>query len=132
MAPEQVRGQTADDRADLFALGAILYELLTSKRAFHKPTSAETMSAILNEEPPSVSQITPGIPPALQKVVQRCMKKLPNSAFIRRPTWLLHWKHCQSRAALRPEPSPRPRLEEKGFGWLRRDFFLRSQVLPFG
>ena len=60
MSPEQVRGQTADDRADLFALGAILYELLTGKRAFHKPTSAETMSAILNEEPPSASQITPG------------------------------------------------------------------------
>ena len=81
MAPEQVRGQTADDRADLFALGAILYELLTGKRAFHKPTSAETMSAILNEEPPSASQITPGIPPALQKVVQRCLEKNPEQRF---------------------------------------------------
>jgi eukaryotic-like serine/threonine-protein kinase len=81
MSPEQVRGQTADDRADLFALGAILYELLTGKRAFHKPTSAETMSAILNEEPPSASQITPGIPPALQKVVQRCLEKNPEQRF---------------------------------------------------
>jgi serine/threonine protein kinase len=81
MAPEQVRGQSADDRADLFALGAILYELLTGKRAFHKPTSAETMSAILNEEPPSASQITPGIPPALQRVVQRCLEKNPEQRF---------------------------------------------------
>ncbi len=81
MAPEQVRGQTADGRADLFALGAILYELLTGKRAFHKPTSAETMSAILNEEPPAVSQITPGTPPALQKVVQRCLEKSSEQRF---------------------------------------------------
>lgn len=81
MSPEQVRGQTADDRADLFALGAILYELLTGKRAFHKPTSAETMTAILNEDPPSASHITQGIPLALQKVVQRCLEKNPEQRF---------------------------------------------------
>ncbi len=81
MSPEQVRGDEAHDRADLFAFGAILYEMLTGKRAFHKPTSAETMSAVLNEEPPSVSQIAPGIPPALQKVVQRCLEKTPEQRF---------------------------------------------------
>jgi len=81
MSPEQVRGHGADDRADLFAFGAILYEMLTGKRAFHKPTSAETMSAILNEEPPAISQIVPAIPPALQKVVQRCLEKSPEQRF---------------------------------------------------
>jgi len=81
MSPEQVRGETTDNRTDLFALGAILYELLTGKRAFHKPTSAETMAAILNEEPPSASQIAPATPPALQKVVQRCLEKNPAQRF---------------------------------------------------
>ncbi len=81
MSPEQVRGEIADGRADLFALGAIVHELLTGKRAFHKPTSAETMTAILNEDPPSISQILPTVPPALQKVVQRCLEKTPQQRF---------------------------------------------------
>jgi eukaryotic-like serine/threonine-protein kinase len=81
MSPEQVRGQAADDRADLFAFGAILYEMLTGKRAFHKPTSPETMSAILNEEPPAISQTVPSLPPALQRVVQRCLEKSPEQRF---------------------------------------------------
>ncbi|HEV2396882.1 MAG TPA: protein kinase [Candidatus Sulfotelmatobacter sp.] len=81
MAPEQVRGEVADSRADLFALGSILHEMLTGERAFHKTTSAETMSAILNEEPPPVSQLVPGVPPALQKVVHRCLEKAPQRRF---------------------------------------------------
>ena len=81
MSPEQVRGETADHRTDLFSLGLILYEMLTGKRAFHKPTSAETMSAILNEDPPAVSQIVSAMPPALQRVVQRCLEKNPVQRF---------------------------------------------------
>jgi eukaryotic-like serine/threonine-protein kinase len=64
MAREQVRGGRADYRADIFAFGAILYEMLTGKRAFQKAISAETMSAILNEDPPGLSQIAPSLPPA--------------------------------------------------------------------
>src|SRR5215469_13209337 len=81
MSPEQVRGDATDHRTDLFALGLILYEMLTGKRAFHKPTSAETMSAILNEEPPAISQIVLSTPPALQRVVQRCLEKSPQQRF---------------------------------------------------
>jgi eukaryotic-like serine/threonine-protein kinase len=77
MCPEQVRGQATDHRSDIFALGAVLYEMLTGKRAFHKPTSADTMSAILNEDPPAISQIVANIPPALQRVVHRCLEKNP-------------------------------------------------------
>ena len=81
MSPEQVQGQPADARSDIFALGSVLYEMLTGKRAFQKPTSAETMSAILNEDPPELSQATLKIPPALQKVMRRCLEKNPERRF---------------------------------------------------
>jgi Tol biopolymer transport system component len=81
MAPEQVAGKAADHRADIFAFGAILYEMLTATRAFRKPTAAETMSAILNEDPPAASQLVATISPALQKVVHRCLEKNPGQRF---------------------------------------------------
>jgi serine/threonine protein kinase/Tol biopolymer transport system component len=81
MSPEQVRGKAADHRADIFAFGAILYEMLTGKRAFRKPTSPETMTAILNEEPPDISQTMPGTPPGLLRVVHRCLEKNPERRF---------------------------------------------------
>src|SRR5215469_6252378 len=74
MSPEQVRGQAADYRTDFFAFGAILFEMLSGQRAFQKPTAAETMSAILNEEPPDISRLLPDTP-ALQRVVHRCLEK---------------------------------------------------------
>ena len=81
MSPEQVSGKAVDHRADMFAFGAILYEMLTGKRAFQKPTSAETMSAILNQDPPAVSQLAPTAPAALQRAVQRCLEKNPEQRF---------------------------------------------------
>jgi len=81
MAPEQVRGETVDHRADIFAFGAILYELVTRQRAFKKPTSAETMTAILHEDPPAISLTTAGISPGLLRIVQRCLEKKPERRF---------------------------------------------------
>jgi len=81
MAPEQVRGETTDRRTDIFAFGAILYEMLTGKRAFQELTSAETMTAILNEEPPAVSQVAPDVSMAMQRVVNRCLEKNPEQRF---------------------------------------------------
>ena len=81
MAPEQVRGQSADHRTDIFAFGTILYEVLTGQRAFQKPTSVETMNAILNEEPASIHVLAPTIPIALQRIVQRCLEKNPEQRF---------------------------------------------------
>jgi eukaryotic-like serine/threonine-protein kinase len=81
MSPEQVRGQAADPRSDIFAFGAVLYEMLTGKRAFRRPTAADTMSAILNQDPPSLSQLLPDVPLALQRVVHRCLEKTPEQRF---------------------------------------------------
>ena len=81
MSPEQVRGKPVDHRTDIFAFGAILYEMLTGTRAFHRSTSAETMTAILNDDPPGISQIATTIPPGLQRVVHRCLEKNPEQRF---------------------------------------------------
>ena len=67
MAPEQVRGQAADPRSDIFAFGVVLYEMLARERAFRKSTSAETLNAILNEDPPPLTQFVQDPPPALQR-----------------------------------------------------------------
>ena len=81
MSPEQVRGQVADHRSDIFAFSAVLHEMLGGKRAFQKPTSVETMSAILNEEPPSIAQLAPNTPIGLQRVLLRGLEKNPEQRF---------------------------------------------------
>jgi len=81
MAPEQVRGQLLDHRADLFAFGATLYEMLTGRRAFQRETAAETMTAILKEELPELAAIDPKIPAGLARIVQHCLEKRPEERF---------------------------------------------------
>jgi serine/threonine protein kinase len=75
MSPEQVRGQSADQRADLFAFGSVFYEMLTGMRAFRGDTAVEVMHAILNEEPQELSTLKPDLPPALVRIVNRCLEK---------------------------------------------------------
>ena len=81
MSPEQVRGQPADHRADIFAFGVILYEMLSGQRAFQRGSWVESMNAILREEPPRLSESTPGVAPALERVVWRCLEKSPEERF---------------------------------------------------
>jgi serine/threonine protein kinase/dipeptidyl aminopeptidase/acylaminoacyl peptidase len=75
MSPEQVRGESVDQRSDLFSLGAIFYEMLTGTRAFRRNSGIETLSAILKEDPPDLTDVLPGIPPALERLVRRCLEK---------------------------------------------------------
>ena len=81
MAPEQVLGKAADHHADIFAFGAILYEMLSGKRSFQRPTVPETMTAILKDDPPGISEIAPNVPPGLQRIVHRCLEKNPEQRF---------------------------------------------------
>jgi eukaryotic-like serine/threonine-protein kinase len=81
MSPEQVRGQTADHRSDLFSFGAILYEMLSGRRAFRGETSVETMSAILKEDPPELTETNRSVPPALERIVRHCLEKNPEERF---------------------------------------------------
>jgi serine/threonine protein kinase/Tol biopolymer transport system component len=75
MSPEQVRGEPSDARSDIFCFGAVLYEMLTGKRAFKRATSAETMTAILREEPPELNDTGWQGPLALQRILVRCLEK---------------------------------------------------------
>src|SRR6185436_8244450 len=75
MSPEQVRGEPVDHRSDLFALGAIFYEMLSGIRAFKRNSSIETLNAILKEEPPDLTDMLPSLPPAIEHLVRRCLEK---------------------------------------------------------
>src|SRR4029077_5192327 len=81
MSPEQVRGKPADQRSDLFSFGAILYEMLSGRRAFHGETAADSMSAILRGETPGLAETNRGIAPGLEPTVQHCLEKNPEEPF---------------------------------------------------
>ncbi len=81
MSPEQLRGKAVDHRTDIFSLGAILYEMLSGHRAFPGETSVDTITAILKEEPPSLTDLRPELPSALEPLIAHCLEKDPNNRF---------------------------------------------------
>ncbi len=81
MSPEQVRGQPADARSDIFAFGCLLHEMLTGTRPFSRETNAETMAAIINEDAPLLADAGSGAPPELQRIATHCLEKNPDQRF---------------------------------------------------
>jgi len=81
MAPEQARGRAADPRSDIFSVGAVLYEMLSGRRAFSGPTPADTLAALLTRDPPEISAIARPIPRALERVVRQCLERNPEERF---------------------------------------------------
>jgi serine/threonine protein kinase/Tol biopolymer transport system component len=81
MAPEQVRGEPVDHRADIFSFGAVLYEMLSGHRAFQRDTSVETLNAILREDPPALDVEKLRVAPGLERIVHHCLEKKPADRF---------------------------------------------------
>ena len=109
MSPEQVRGKAVDHRTDIFAFGAILYETLTGTRAFHRPTSAETMSAVLNDDPPAISLLR-----ACSAWCIAAWRRILNSVFTPHRICHLHLKPCRNRIGSRRSPPAERRVSAGG------------------
>ena len=99
MAPEQIRGQAVDGRADLFSLGVVLHEMLAGRRAFHRDTPAETMTAILNEDPPELSPTRTDAVPALDSIVRHCLERNTAERFQSARDLVFHLQAASSAAS---------------------------------
>jgi Tol biopolymer transport system component len=123
MAPEQVEGRGMDARTDIFALGVVLYEMATGRKAFSGATQASMISSILRDQPSPISQVTPASPPLLDRVVQTCLAKDPDdrwqsAADVKRELqWIAEEPRGTSSPAVAPAVAVRPRNRER-LGWL--------------
>jgi Tol biopolymer transport system component len=81
LSPEQLRGRPADARSDIFSFGAVLYEMLAGRRAFLGTSTADTLSAILREDPPDLALVNGSVPPTLERLVRHCLEKSPEARF---------------------------------------------------
>ena len=125
MSPEQVRGQTADARSDIFSMGAVLHEMLTGRRAFQRATAAETMTAILREEPAGLPDaLAMSVPAGLARLVSRCLEKNPEERFqsARDLAFALEGATTSTSAGVAaldgPRRSPTPWARALPFAWL--------------
>jgi hypothetical protein len=119
MSPEQASGSRADFRSDQFSLGSILYEMATGRRAFERPTDAQTLSAIIEAEPPPLATVAPKLPLSLAWVIERCLAKDPEDRYgstkdLARDLAAMR-DHSSGVSAARVEPpAARPRRVSRG------------------
>ena len=150
ISPEQIRGRPADARSDLFAFGAVLYEMLTGERAFSGATTGESLAAILRDQPPDPSAKAASVPPAVDRLVARCLQKNPDERFqsARDLAYALRETGTGSGASSRtlsPAVPPQPRtlslrllpiaalvLAAFAAGWLLRPLFRGRPAPSFG
>jgi serine/threonine protein kinase/WD40 repeat protein len=108
MSPEQVRGKTVDHRSDIFSFGAILYEMMAGCRAFHGETEADTMTAVLREEPASTQMEEAAVPPGYQDIVRHCLEKHPENRFQSAKDLVFALQTLSGSSAAKAAPSPKP------------------------
>ena len=133
MAPEQVRGQATDHRADIFALGAILYEMVSGARAFGGDTPADVMTAILKEQPELIP-VSAHVPAALERIITRCLDKNPAARFQSTGDLVFALEGVSAGSGVRLGSGARARLRQVGpsLGWLTAALLaVAAAVLAF-
>ncbi len=124
MAPEQLRGEPVDERADIYALGGVLYEMATGRRAFREEMSTRLIDDILHQPPAPPSKLNPGLPAALEGMILKCLEKDPENRYQSVKEVLVDLRRLAGSAIAVPEGRERP----GGRRWVRR-FVLPGLVL---
>jgi len=128
MAPEQLEGKTADARTDLFAFGAVLYEMLTGRKAFEGQSQASLISAIMSADPPAIATLQPLAPPALERVVKTCLAKDPDARWQSAHDLVLELTWLEQGVAQPPAPS-RSRNRERLIMGIALVFLIAAVLL---
>jgi TolB-like protein len=131
MSPEQVKGLPVDHRSDIFSFGAILYELLSGERAFKRETNAETMAAIMRDDPPELSASGRNISPALDRIVKHCLEKDRDHRFQSARDIGFSLRECSSSPAVSGAGQGAANRSAADSGTARREEGFWVAVLPF-
>ena len=118
MAPEQIQAQPVDARTDIFSLGAVLYEMVTGRKAFEAQSQASLIAKILETDPPTVSSLAPASPPALEHVVRRCLAKAPEDRWQTARDVVLELKWIQENETSVAALAPRRRRMHPWLPWV--------------